>query len=74
MLVNIPLSIEEVTEFEPASFSIFASDLGLRPGQFATEFTTTLGNGLNFVLARKDENCAVYEQVAGCAILLVYNT
>lgn len=55
-------------------FSTEASTLGWRPGYTPHYVPTTLGNGLDFVLLRRDKDGTLhYRQSCGCIFLTVFN-
>jgi hypothetical protein len=47
--------------------------LGWAPGFFPTELETNMGNAQNLVRVSLDEHSALYEQIAGCVSLRVFN-
>lgn len=62
------------------SFSVCASDIGLRPGQWPgmIEVNGGIGNGLRFLIAETqvdhgDVRYVKYRQNMGCLVLRVYN-
>lgn len=75
MIVNLT----NASEHEVHKFVSFASDIGLRAGQWPEKLETTLGNKQPFVRVRKkldtegDLQYVVYEQALGCCSLRVYN-
>lgn len=69
---------DEATEFEVHKFSAFASDLGLRPGDWPRSLETTLGNRQSFVAQRTEVRdgdllWVDYFQALGCIWLRVFN-
>lgn len=70
---------DNATENAPYCFTTFASDLGLRAGQWPATLTTVLGNGRPFVKKSAlhnnggDLEHVTYRQELGCTVLTVYN-
>jgi hypothetical protein len=67
-----------VSEFEVHKFTAFASDLGLRSGEWPETITTELGNKQPFVIesqqvADGDLQWVLYRQSCGCITLKVFN-
>lgn len=65
-------------EYEPHKFSVEASDIGLRPGEWPRTMDTTLGNGIMLLAQRREVRdgdllWVDYWQGAGCIQLRVYN-
>lgn len=60
-------------------FTGFASDLGLRPGEWPEKIQTNMGNGLPFIRRdpskgwRGDYEWVNYIQANGCLILRIFN-
>jgi len=56
-------------------FTTFASDLGLRPGQWPTKLEpeTGIGNGMNFYPAKVTPDFVTYAQEFGSLRIRVYN-
>lgn len=74
----ITITHENAHEQEVHRFVAFASDLGLRPGQFPETLPTDLGNRQPFlrgkVATRDGDVVAVgYEQLLGCITLSLLN-
>ena len=71
----ITINEDNASENKPFSWSTFASDLGLRPGQFPEMLETELGNGRPFVRCSvsPDGSVVMYRQDLGCCNLHVYN-
>ena len=72
------VSAEQVTEASPHHFTVEASSLGLKPGQWPTTFNTKWGNGQPFkLLCSRQLNgevmSVVYMQSAGCVFLEIFN-
>jgi len=60
------------------NWSAWASDLGIKPGQWPVQLDTTLGSGMPFIARRKEERdgdllSVTYHQANGCLSLKVYN-
>ena len=65
-------------EFEVHKWSVEASDLGLKPGEFPQAIETTLGNGMPFYAyhtnaVEGDIIYVAYMQGNGCIQLRIYN-
>lgn len=55
-------------------FAIEASTLGLAPGQFPGRINTSMGNGQQFIMTRRDaDGTHHYEQTLGCISLAILN-
>lgn len=72
---NLP---DVVSEFENGKYTAFASDLGMRPGEWPHKIPTSLGNKLDFVAEHTEVNdgdlqWVVYRQAAGCISLKIFN-
>lgn len=65
--------VEQSTEVCDFGYTAEASELGWAPGFFPNELETNLGNGQRLLRISLDPCKAVYQQVAGCATLTVYN-
>lgn len=64
-----------VTEFEVHHFVTFATDIGLKPGEWPRNLPTDIGNGQDFLVASVGENgqWVNYIQMNGCVRLRVFN-
>jgi len=73
------LTYKDVSEFELHKFSTFASDIGLRAGDWPVEIETNMGNKMPFIRATKmvspdgDLQWVTYYQACGCISLKVFN-
>jgi hypothetical protein len=72
------ITYSDVTEVRRHEMVTEASSLGLRPGYFPQQFSTNIGNGLNFIFSHQEavggELIAIhYEQANGCVSLKVLN-
>lgn len=63
----------QVMEHTTHHFTTEASDLGWPPGHWPDRVETDLGNGQSLVLKQINSEQALYEQVAGCIEVTVYN-
>jgi hypothetical protein len=78
MLENIPVDRGNATEHEVHKWRCFASDIGLKPGNFPKYLDTLLGNRQLFVFQNyiwyDEELVGVkYTQANGCIDLVVFN-
>jgi hypothetical protein len=67
-----------LSEYKPHKFSVEASDIGLRPGEWPRTLTTTLGNGLVLIAQRREVSdgnllWVDYLQSYGYVWLHIYN-
>jgi hypothetical protein len=65
-------------EYEVHKFSVEASDIGLKPGEWPRTIETTIGNRMVFIAMRKeirdgDLLWVDYLQGNGCVSLRIYN-
>jgi len=65
-------------EVEVHKFSAFASDLGLKPGEWPASMQTTLGNNMPLTVHHmevRDEDLVWvdYRQMFGCILVRVFN-
>jgi len=68
------ITAQNCTESAPHRFITEASELGWKPGHWPERATTSMGNGLDFILtARKADGTRIYRQASGCISLTVLN-
>ena len=68
------ISADMITETEPHTFAVDASDLGWPAGAaWPRTIETTMGNGLRFQLWSASRDHAIYRQANGCVVLRVFN-
>ena len=63
---------QNVTEYQPDTFTAEASELGLAPGEVPQQLATDLGNGQPFRLVHVQREI-LYRQEAGSLQLVVFN-
>lgn len=76
--MQITANTNGLHEHDPGHFTVEASGIGLRPGEWPSTIETTLGNGLLFLAQRKEVRdgdllWVEYWQGNGCIRLTVYN-
>lgn len=67
------ITLDDVSVVDILRYSVFASDLGLKPGPFPLTLPTLMGNCMAFMLIKQTADKAVYRQSAGCIELTVFN-
>jgi hypothetical protein len=77
--MKIDYSMKDVvSEFENGKFSAFASDLGMKPGEWPVSIETTMGNKMPFLAIHQEINdgdlqWVTYRQGNGCISLQIFN-
>jgi hypothetical protein len=75
MVANISHDNVTVTGTIPHQYTAFASDLGLRPGEWppALPVAADFGNGLSLVPIHYRAERVLYKQQFGCVLVAIFN-